>query len=128
MAAHIKVSGRLTSSTVKGTTKAQPCNIREDGNRINFMVLDILCGKMEGFIRAIMLMARRKELERILTQMVRNILVSGMLEYNMDKEKFTMLINKLRRENGLMVRKIIHDQIDFYPVYIFSPFLIYMNN
>ena len=113
MAVPTKVFGKPTSLMVKVIIKVQPCNIREDGNKINFMVMEFPCGKMEGFIRVIMLMAKRKEKELTLTPMARNILVIGMLGCNMDMGKFTMLISKLRRVNGPMVRRIIHELLIF---------------
>jgi hypothetical protein len=106
---------------VKATIKAPPCNTKEDGNKINFMGGGILCGRMGGLIRVIMLMVRRKGRERILTRMGKNILASGMLGCSMGRGRLSMRISKLRRANGPMARRIIHEQL------IFSRFIYFLS-
>ena len=54
-------------------------NITVNGNKIKCMEKDILHGKMEEYIKVIILMIRNRDLENSYGQMVANFLVNGLM-------------------------------------------------
>ncbi len=86
--------GKTVNLMDKDIIKAQQCNIKADGNKINFMDMVQLFGQMVENIKEAMFMVKSKVTEFILIQMVNNMLVNGYLEFSTVTVKFIILMAK----------------------------------